>query len=48
MYRNISDDSLYHEGDEFKPGEPISAVAVADKDWLGERIASGLIAQDED
>lgn len=47
MYRNVSNESLYHEGDEFKPGEPISAVAAADKDWLGTEMAAERVMQDE-
>lgn len=47
MYRNVSDENIYFEGDEFKPGEALSEAAVQDKDWLGVEMASGRVMKDE-
>lgn len=48
MYENVSDESIYFEGDEFKPGEPLSEAAVKDKDWLGEHMAAGRVENVEE
>ena len=48
MYQNVSDESIYFEGDEFHPGEALSETATKDRDWLAVEIASGRVMKDEE